>query len=171
MSGTIYMMIATLYTDGLCQFPTQLFRSFPAPDGYLMELEYANGRIIIQAMATKNFNRYLTICIQSIFPHAWKVSTMSRVTARVEHRSYRNSIALWNEYYVVQQNSSTWQNEKHLEESTTPLMKLRRAAVIKTLKTLLKTVASASAERDPDELHDTISIAWKWKFKVFVLQV
>jgi hypothetical protein len=36
---------------------------------------------------------------------------------------------------------------------------LSRAAVIKTLKTLLNTVASVIPERDPEELHETISIA------------
>jgi hypothetical protein len=38
-------------------------------------------------------------------------------------------------------------------------MKLSRAAVIKILKTLLKTVTSAIPESDPEELHEIISIA------------
>jgi hypothetical protein len=94
MFGPIYMTIATLYTDWLYQFRVQLFRSLPAPDGFLMELEYVTGRIIIQAMATKNFSRYLIICVHSIFPHAWIVRHISKVTAIVQPRSFRNSISL-----------------------------------------------------------------------------
>lgn len=119
------MMIAKLYTDWLYQFRVKLFRSLPAPDGLLIELEYVTGRIIIQAIATKNFSRYLSICVHSILPHAWKVSNISKVT----------------------------------------FMKLSREAVIKTLKTLLNMVASAIPERDPEELHETISIAWKANIK------
>jgi hypothetical protein len=40
-------------------------------------------------------------------------------------------------------------------------MKLRKAAVMKILKTFLKTVPSVIPERDPEELHETMSIAWK----------
>lgn len=35
--------------------------------------------------------------------------------------------------------------------------------MIKTLKTFLKTVPSVIPERDPEELHETMSIAWKVK--------
>jgi hypothetical protein len=66
----------------------------PAPDGFLKELEYVTGRIIIQAIATKNFSRYLIICVHSMFPHAWIVSIISKVTAIVELHSFRNSISL-----------------------------------------------------------------------------
>lgn len=47
-----------------------------------------------------------------------------------------------------------------------PFMKLRRAAVMKILKTFLKTVPSVIPERDPEELHETMSIAWKAKVYV-----
>jgi hypothetical protein len=35
--------------------------------------------------------------------------------------------------------------------------------VIKTLNTFFKTVPSVIPERDPEELHETMSIAWKDK--------
>jgi len=41
--------------------------------------------------------------------------------------------------------------------------------VIKTLKTFLKTVPSVIPERDPEELHETMSIAWK--VKVYLLNI
>jgi hypothetical protein len=53
-------------------------------------------------------------------------------------------------------------------KSNTPVMKLSRAAVMKILKTFLKTVPSVIPERDPEELHATMSIAWKAKVYVFV---
>lgn len=41
--------------------------------------------------------------------------------------------------------------------------------MIKTLKTFLKTVSSVIPERDPEELHETMSIAWK--VKVYPLNI
>jgi hypothetical protein len=54
-------------------------------------------------------------------------------------------------------------------KSNPPVIKLSRAAVIKTLKTFLKTVPSVIPERDPEELHETMSIAWK--VKVYLLNI
>jgi len=47
-------------------------------------------------------------------------------------------------------------------------MKLRRAAVMKILKTFLKTDPSVITERDPEELHETMSIAWKADLYVLI---
>ena len=47
-------------------------------------------------------------------------------------------------------------------------MKLRRAAVMKILKTFLKTDPSVITERDPEELHEIMSIAWKADIYVLI---
>jgi hypothetical protein len=54
----------------------------------------------------------------------------------------------------------TWRkNLKHLKIMPVPCRRLRKAEVMKMLKTLLKTSSSKTAARDPEGLHATITIA------------